>query len=219
MRVAAIMWQQQAASCKPQATSHKPRSALFGLRLVAWSLLAVPVLLSVPLLLAQQDKSQRISPPAKVELMLNGRKVTVEYSRPQIRDPKTGQPRKIMGGVVPYGIPWRTGANEATAFVTEGEVSVGGVHLPKGSYTLYTLPNPDSWWLIISKKTGQWGDPYPGAQEDFAVIPMQLEHPPQAVESFTITLDPPQYSQSQATPARLCLAWENTKACVTLAPE
>jgi len=183
----------------------------------------VLVLLLVPLILAQQDKSQRVSPPAKVELRLNGKKITVDYSRPQIRDPKTGQPRKIMGGVVPYGIPWRTGANEATAFVTEGDVNVGGVHVPRGSYTLYTLPNPDSWWLIISKKTGQWGDPYPGTQEDFAVIPMQLEHPPQTVDRFTITLDPPQSTHqaanaSEATPARLCLAWENTKACVTVAP-
>jgi hypothetical protein len=182
------------------------------------------IALMLPLLiLAQQDKSQRVSPPAKVELTLNGKKITVEYSRPKIRDPRTGEVRKIMGGVVPYGQPWRTGANEATAFVSEGDVNVGGVHVPKGAYTLFTIPNENSWWFIISKKTGEWGDPYPGAQDDFAVMPMQLEHLSQAVDLFTITLDPPRPRPSmtsgsgKATPGRLCLAWENTKACVTLA--
>jgi hypothetical protein len=182
---------------------------------------AIIVLMLTSSILAQQDKSQRVSPPAKVELMLNGKKITVKYSRPKIGDPKTGQPRKIMGGVVPYGETWRTGANEATAFVSEGDVAVGGAHVPRGGYTLYTIPNKDSWWLIISKKTGQWGDPYPGSQEDFAVIPMQLEHLSQTVDLFTITLDPPRSSQSKtsgdAMPARMCLAWENAKACVTLA--
>ena len=167
-----------------------------------------------PLIAAQKDKSQRVSPPATVELALHGKKVTVDYSRPKIRDPKTGQPRKIMGSLVPYGTPWRTGANEATAFVTEGDVVVGGVQVPKGSYTLYSLPNEKAWWLIISKKTGQWGDPYPGAQDDFAVIPMQLEPLAQTVDQFTISLEP---ASGQAVPARMCLAWELTKACVTLA--
>jgi hypothetical protein len=159
---------------------------------------------------AQRDKSQRPSQPAEVELALNNKKITIAYSRPRIRDPKTGQPRKIMGGVVPYGEPWRTGANEATTFVTEGDLKIGGTPVPKGSYTLYTIPNENSWTLIISKKTGQWGIPYPGAKDDLARIPMKVEPLSQTVDPFTITLE------RAGAAARLCFAWENTKACVNV---
>src|SRR3954465_15886518 len=80
--------------------------------------------------IAQQDKSQRPSPPGTAELTLNGKKVTVEYSRPKIHDPKTGQTRKIMGGVVPYGEVWRTGANEATTLKTEADLNINGTPVP-----------------------------------------------------------------------------------------
>src|SRR5216684_4473407 len=70
--------------------------------------------------------------------------------------------RKIYGGLVPYGEVWRTGANEATTFVTTADVMVGGTHVPAGSYTVFTIPNKDKWTLVISKKTGEWGTAYPG---------------------------------------------------------
>ena len=65
--------------------------------------------------------------------------------------------------------PWRAGANEATTFVTTADLTVGGKTVPAGSYTLFAIPNADKpWTLIISKKTGEWGIPYPGEQFDFA---------------------------------------------------
>ena len=172
------------------------------------------LLASASCMVAQQDKSQRPSPPGTTQLTLSGKKITVDYSRPKILDPKTGQARKIMGGVVPYGEVWRAGANEATTLKTEADLDVSGTALPAGTYTLFTLPESDKWTLIISKKTGEWGTPYPGESEDFARVPMSLEHVSAPVDPFTITLEQP--GASGSSPARLCMAWENTKACATL---
>lgn len=159
---------------------------------------------------AQQDKSKRPSPPGTAEFAFaDGKKITIEYSRPKINDPKTGQPRKIFGALVPYGQPWRTGANEATSFVTETNLDVGGTRVPAGQYTLYTLPTEGAWKLIISKKTGQWGIPYPGESEDLARIAMKKEATKDTVQQFTISFD--KKSPSAGT---LKMEWENTRAYV-----
>ncbi len=161
---------------------------------------------------SQQDKSKRPSPPGQAKVTFDdGKSITIDYSRPKTRDPKTGQPRKIFGGVVPYGQPWRTGANEATTFVTEADLNIKGTTVPKGSYTLYTLPEQDKWTLIISKATGQWGIPYPGESQDFARIPMDLKKTSSSVDQFTITLD-----KTGPKAVLLKLAWENTEASVPI---
>ncbi len=153
----------------------------------------------------------RLSPPGTAEFKFaDGKTITVKYSRPLIRDPKTGAPRKIMGGLVPYGQVWRTGANEATSFVTTADLEVGGTKVPAGSYTLYTLPEENSpWKLIISKKTGQWGIPYPGPEQDLARIDMKMGKLPETLQQFTISFD-------QRGPAAgvMKLEWENTSAAV-----
>ena len=161
---------------------------------------------------AQQDKSQRPSPPGTAQVSLNGKQVSVDYSRPKIADPKTGQARKVMGGLVPYGQVWRAGANEATALKTDADLEINGTRVPAGTYTLFTIPQEDKWTLIVSKKTGEWGTPYPGEKDDFARIPMNnVEHVQETVDPFTITL-----SSTGSSSGQLCLAWENTRSCANL---
>ena len=162
------------------------------------------------------DKSKRPSPPGQAKFTFSdGKTITVDYSRPKVRDPKTGQPRKIFGDVVPYGQPWRTGANEATTFVTTADLTIGGTKLPKGSYTLYTLPEENGdWKLIISKKTGQWGIPYPGEAEDFARVPMKAEQLPNMIDPFTIS-----FEQQGPNAGILKIAWEHTQAAVNFSEE
>src|SRR5437588_4132995 len=110
---------------------------------------------------AQTDKAARPSPAAKASCTLaDGKSITVDYSSPRAKG------RKIFGEIVPYGQPWRTGANEATTFVATADLMVGGQHVPAGKYTIFTIPNKDKWVLIVSKKTGEWGIPYPGADQD-----------------------------------------------------
>ena len=76
---------------------------------------------------AQQDKSKRPSPPAQAQCQFpDGKTIKTDYSSPRTHDPKTHQPRKIFGGLVPYGQVWRTGANDATTLVTDTNLTVGG---------------------------------------------------------------------------------------------
>jgi hypothetical protein len=167
------------------------------------------LLLAFTFAAAQQQKPKRPSGPGSADVTLSGKKITIAYSRPKIADPKTGQPRKIMGGLVPYGQVWRTGANEATSLKTDADLDIGGTTVPAGSYTLYTLPGESEWKLIVSKKTGQWGIPYPGENEDLARIPMNIEKTSATVDPFTISFD-----KKSETEAVLHLKWENTDASV-----
>ena len=97
--------------------------------------------------------------------------------------------RKIFGGLVPYGEVWRAGANEATTLVTDTNLNIGGKDVPAGSYTIFTLPNADKWVLIISKKTGEWGVPYPGEGDDLARVDMRVSPLSSPMENFTIGFD------------------------------
>ncbi|TVZ25612.1 Protein of unknown function (DUF2911) [Gillisia sp. Hel_I_86] len=78
-------------------------------------------------------------------------KMEVVYNRPY----KKG--RKIFGQLVPYGKVWRTGANEATTFSTNKDILVDGSPLQSGTYTLWTIPNQDSWKVIFNSKMYPWG--------------------------------------------------------------
>jgi hypothetical protein len=152
---------------------------------------------------AQKDKGSRPSPAAKTSCALtDGKTVTVDYSSPRAKG------RKVYGGLVPFGDVWRAGANEATTFVTTTDLMVGGSHVPAGSYTLFTIPNKDKWALIISKKTGEWGIPYPGADSDFARVDMKVSTLPSAVENFTIAFD------KSGSGCTLRMDWETTRASV-----
>jgi DUF2911 family protein len=169
-------------------------------------LLSLAVL--APAGLAQQDKSKRPSPPASASCKFaDGKTITVDYSSPRMKG------RKIFGGLIPYGKVWRAGANEATTFVLNSSVTVGGTAVPAGSYTIFTIPGEDKWTLIISKKTGEWGDPYPGDADDFARVDMKASKLPSPVENFTISFD-----QAVSTCA-MRLDWETTRASIVIAEQ
>ena len=166
------------------------------------------------LLYAQQDKSKRPSPPGTASVTFSdGKKITVDYSRPKINDPKTGEPRKIMGGLVPYGKEWRTGANEATTFVTDANVKVGDLSVPAGHYTLYSIPGESEWTIIINKQTGQWGTVYKEDQ-DLGRTKVNSSKTPETVQQFTISFDP-----ANGKSTAMNLEWENTKVSVPITEE
>src|SRR5262245_42504133 len=110
-----------------------------------------------------KDKSQRPSPPAKASCKFSdGKTITVDYSSPRMKG------RKIFGELVPWGKAGRLGANGGYSVVTDSALGIGRNAGPAGSYTLFAIPNQDKWTLIISKKTGGWGVPYPGEADDLA---------------------------------------------------
>ena|SRR5579871_5874611 len=166
--------------------------------------LAVCCLLLAAVAVFSQDKKP-LSPRDKAQFTFaDGKKITVDYGRPSMRG------RKIMGGLVPYGEVWRTGANEATGFVTEAKLTIGGKEVPAGKYTLYTLPSAAGWKLIINKQTGQWGTEY-DEKQDLARIDMKTTKLDKPVEEFTISFD-----KSGGNGAVMKLAWENTAASVDI---
>lgn len=148
---------------------------------------------------------QRPSPPGQATCAFaDGKTINVAYSRPYMRN------RKIMGGLVPYGKVWRTGANEATSFETQAPLSAGTTTIPAGKYTLYTLPSEDTWKLIINKQTGQWGTVYDQSQ-DLARIDMKTQHLGTPVDQFIIS-----FEQRGRTSCLMKLEWESTSASVEL---
>jgi hypothetical protein len=154
----------------------------------------------------QSDKSKRPSPPATASCALAaGKTITVDYSSPRVNG------RKIFGEHEPYGKVWRAGANEATTFVTTADLKVGGKDVPAGGYTLFAIPNADSWTLIISKKTGEWGTAYPGPGEDQARVEMKVSKPSSLVENFTIAFD------KGGSGCTMKMEWETTRASVEIA--
>lgn len=149
------------------------------------------------------SKKPPLSPPGQASVTFaDGNTVTIDYSRPSMRN------RKIFGGLVPYDQVWRTGANAATSLKTTTDLNIGGTNVPKGNYTIYTLPGMNKWELIINKQVGQWGTEYNQGQ-DLARIPMKVSQRPAGLETFTISFD-----KTGGDAATLKLDWENTTATV-----
>jgi Protein of unknown function (DUF2911) len=151
----------------------------------------------------QQDKSKRPSPPATTSCALpDGKTVTVDYSSPRMNG------RAIYGKLVPFKQVWRAGANEATTLVTTADLKVGGKDVPAGSYTLFTIPEEYKWTLIISKKTGEWGIPYPGEGSDLLRVDMKVSQLLSPLENFTIAFD------KNGPGCTLRMDWETTRALI-----
>ncbi len=138
------------------------------------------------------------SPPADAEVTLNGKAVHIHYNAPSVRC------RTVMGGLVPYGQVWRTGANPATSFTTDTDLMIGTLRVPAGKYTLYTLPAAAGtpWQLIINKETGQWGTVYHPAQ-DLGRTPMHAATLPSPQEVMSISFEKTSGNMSQ-----LHVRWE-----------
>jgi hypothetical protein len=150
------------------------------------------------------QRSKYTSPKEDTAVTLGDAKISVEYYAPSAHG------RKVMGGLVPYGQVWCTGANWATKITTDHDLEVGGLKLPKGSYSIWTLPDEKQWTLIINRETGQFHLNYDKSQ-DFGRAKMDLKTLPSAVETFQVQLKP-----EGGKKGRLALVWENTEASVPI---
>ncbi|HEV8303784.1 MAG TPA: DUF2911 domain-containing protein, partial [Gemmatimonadales bacterium] len=143
-----------------------------------------------------------LSPRDTVRAVIGGAHVIVDYGRPARRG------RAVFGGLVPWNREWRTGANRTTTLTTDGDLVIGDAPVPAGSYSLWTIPAPSGWTLIINRNVGS-GLEY-SAAEDLARVPMPSEMVPQPVERFTIAFDP------QGTGGVLSFTWEHTRASIAV---
>ena len=147
---------------------------------------------------AQRPLGQ-LSPRDTARAAIAGADVWVDYGRP------TKRGREIFGNLVPWNTVWRTGANGATQLSTSVDLTIGGAAVPAGKYTLWTLPTPTGWKLIINKQTGQWGTMYDPAQ-DLVRVDAKVETVATPVEQFTIALD-----QASNDSCDLTMEWEKTR--------
>ena len=141
------------------------------------------------------------SPHARSEWAIDGATISIEYGRPFLKG------RSVGKEVAPFGTEWRTGADEATTLKTDKPLKIGTLSLPAGTYTLYTLPGEKEWQLIVSRRTGQWGIPYPAGQ-DLGRTPMTVGKTTSPVEQLTISL------QDTSAGGTLRVDWGTTSASV-----
>ena len=141
------------------------------------------------------------SPHVRSEWTVDGAAISIEYGRPSLKG------RAVGKEVATYGKPWRTGADEATTLKTDKPLKFGTLAVPAGTYTLYTLPGETEWQLIVSKKTGQWGVPYPEGQ-DLGRVPMKVGKTSAPVEQLTIAVD------DTSAGGTLQVEWGSTSASV-----
>jgi hypothetical protein len=131
-----------------------------------------------------------------------GASLLIDYGRPGKRG------RAIFGSpVVPFGEVWRTGANAATQFRTDKSLDFGGTVVPAGFYSLWTIPSPTGWKLIVNSETGQWGTAHK-PENDLYTIDMRVSTLPQVVERFTIRVE------SNVQGGMLNFDWDTTRASV-----
>ena len=142
------------------------------------------------------------SPHVKTDWTIDGAKISLTYGKPGLKGRTPGK------DVDPYeGREWRTGADEATTLVTDKALKFGTLSVPAGTYTLYTIPTGGTWHLIVSKKTGQWGIPYPKG-EDLGRAPMTLGKAPKAAEQLEFSI------QDTPAGATLHIDWGTTRASI-----
>lgn len=170
----------------------KHRTVLLGLLLSA-------VLLAgfVP---AQEVEYPRVSPKAVITQTVGTTTVTVTYCRPSVKG------REIWGKLVPYGEPWRAGANEATTIAFSDPVMVEGQKLDAGTYAFFAIPTAGDWTVIFSKQTDLWGSMgYKPEMDALRVTVKPVAIPPVEWMQFL-------FADLSDTGATLELQWE--KLCV-----
>jgi hypothetical protein len=153
----------------------------------------------------------RKSPLDSLTFTIARQPVKLCYGRPSSRG------RTMLGGeAVPYGKLWRTGANEPTIFFTPVPLKVGGIEVPAGAYSLYTVPNAGEWEIIVNRSIKQWGEESnytPAVQaREVGRAKVKTETVKQPVETFTIR------SEGAGSGATLVLEWEKTRVRIPVTP-
>lgn len=178
-------------------------------KLLKRSLIALVVLVVVAfgVLRYMRIQTKKASPEETVTFVLDDFHIAIDYSRPS----KKG--RAIFGGLVPYGKVWRTGANEATTFTVNKAITFGGASVAPGTYTLWTIPGPDQWTVVLNSKMYGWGIDFDGnaqrdPQADVAKANVPVTSLTEPVEQFTIEV--------VKDPTALTLKWDNVAVSVPL---
>jgi hypothetical protein len=149
------------------------------------------------------------SPPAQATVTIAGKTITIKYFAPSLRGRKMFAPDGPISKDPTYPV-WRTGADSATMLHTDADLVIGGLNVPKGDYTIYTVVNAMPWTLVVNKQTGQWGTDY-DQKQDVGRVPMTVTKPAAPIETMKITL-----TGTGGNKGKLQIEWENVIASVPL---
>ncbi|HSM60290.1 MAG TPA: DUF2911 domain-containing protein [Longimicrobiales bacterium] len=149
--------------------------------------------------------ADRPSPLGETVLVFGGQEALLCYGRPSARG------RTVMGDLVPYGAPWRLGANEATTLHVPFAVRVGGVALEPGSYSLYAIPGETEWQIVVNRAIERWGIPISDEvrAQDVGSFSAPVSSTEAPVETLTIS-----WADRGEGAGDLVVEWENTRVVV-----
>lgn len=128
----------------------------------------------------------------------------VIYSRPQKRG------RAVFKDLVPHGKIWRTGANESTEITFYQDVSLAGKSVKAGSYTLFTIPGPEQWTIILSSKLHQWGAYRHAEADEVLRVTAPATKLAEPLETFSIAFE---IKEKQAA---MYLGWDDVLVTVPI---
>lgn len=174
---------------------------------IASTLFIIAIALTSALPVMAQEK--RVSPHETISARISGDRITLTYGRPYTVKPGTTEVRKIWGGLVPYGEPWRLGADEATQLVTQKPIEIQGKTIPAGAYTLYMIPaEKGTSQLAFSTQLGGWGIPV-DTSHDLIRVDLDKTTLDKTVDQFTMTI-----GKGESGGGELKMMWENTQFSV-----
>lgn len=153
-----------------------------------------------------QVKMPAPSPTQTVKQEFGIGTITLTYSRPSAKG------RKIYGDLVPYNKIWRTGANAATRIVFSDPVEIDGKKIDTGTYVLYTIPNVDSWEVILNKGLTNWGTDGYKESEDVVRFKVGSSKSKNKIETFTM-----EFADVTPTNCALEIKWEKTAVIIPIA--
>jgi hypothetical protein len=154
-------------------------------------------------------QTKQHSPEQLTEYIVDGLEMSIFYNRPY----KKG--REVFGKLVPYREVWRTGANEPTSFITNQDLKVGDKLLPKGEYTIWTIPYKDNWKVIFNGKKYNWGvrvkDGKASRESDFDIVTVEVpvKYLDEPIEQFTISFE-------DSARLKLIFEWDTVRVEVPL---
>ena len=151
------------------------------------------------------DAAARPSPLQEVRFTLGGQEALLCYSRPSAKG------RTVMGGLVPYGEPWRLGANEATSIHLPFNATIGGVSVDAGSYSMYAVPSQTEWELVLNRQVERWGIPINDAvmQGNAGSFKRPVSSTSAPVEQLTF-----RWEGTSDTAGQLVMEWEQTQLTI-----
>jgi len=174
---------------------------------VLWLLLVSLVQTQGPGCARRGDPAGRPSPLDSAEVTVAGAAFKVCYGRPSVRG------RQVAGGLVPYGQPWRLGANEPTTLHVPFAAEIAGVRVAPGWYSLYVVASERAWEVHVNRAVNRWGIPIDAAVQADDVgkgsAPVEQVTPP--VEMLRLTFMPPSGNGTE-----LVVEWENLKVRIPI---